>query len=164
MATATAGEPFLTFPGQAFSVGDVSAAPGTEASKGVLVVDPTGQPSPNLIDSGGAFGLEVRFRMAVPGFWTLPATWDIQFYIHDLTGAAPVPPIAGSAPTPMATFPLGDSGIRGPGDQVYWSESTCAGISLADGTYRITVVGHDTATPSPWGLMFFHDGTVVHVG
>ena len=155
------GEPFFAYAGLRISAGDIGAAPGTDAWKAVVVLDPTGMPSANIIDAGAAFNVEVRIRTALAGIgFPLPPTLSVAFHVHDLTGTpAAGSPFAGTAPAPIAT-PGTDHGPDGPFDVVTWYSSTTAPIALPNGTYRITVHGHEAAA----GLMFFHDGTVVHVG
>jgi len=156
------GEPFFAYAGLRISAGDVGAAPGTDAWKAVVVHDPTGPPSSNIIDTGASFDLEVRFRTALAGIaFPLPATLAVGFHVHNLTGTpAAGSPFVGTAPALIAAL-IGDHGPDGPFDVVTWhSSTTTAPIALPDGTYRITVHGHEAAA----GLMFYHDGTVVHVG
>ncbi len=157
------GEPFVAYPGPRLSVGDTGASPGTDAWKGVVVLDPTLAPSFNIIQHGGSFNLQVMIRTAVPiygGFAVPPAT-SIHFFIHNLYGAAvPGSPFPGTAPAQVPA-PGGDHGADGLNDHVLWfSSTTAAPIALADGTYRITVVGHN----APMGEFCYHDGTVVLVG
>jgi hypothetical protein len=162
MSGPIAGEPFFSFPGAAISVGDVAAVPGTEAWRGVVVVDPAGIPAPYIIDSGDSFDLEARIRTALAGpAFPIPPGLNVQFHIRDLfTGVAVAgSPFAGTAVAPIAA-PAGDTGPRGGGDTVIWYSSTATGIALADGTYRVTVLGNE----SVGGLMFVDDSTVVHVG
>ena len=158
------GEPYAPWPGPAVSVGDMRAAPGTEAWKAVTVVDPTGIPSPNIIDTGAPFDLEVRLRCStmIPAGYPIPPGLSANFHALNLLTGTPAGIFGAAGPTliPQASWPDGDSGPRGIGDVVTWYRFNAAGLNLPDGTYRIIVHGHDVAS----GLMFFHDGTVIHVG
>jgi len=156
------GEPFAAYPGPRISAGDPGATPGTDAWKAVVVKDPNGIPTSHIIDSGDPFDLEVRFRAAL-GYMPFPplTNMQVEFHIHDLTGAvATGTPVNGATPVEMPTDPTGDHGTDGTFDYVSWWSSTAAGITLADGTYRITVHGYE----STYGLMVVHVGTTVHVG
>jgi hypothetical protein len=162
MAEPTEGEPFFAYPGERTSVGDVGAALGTEARRGVVILE-AGIPSSNIVGSGATFTVRAQIRTAKAGGvpFALPAALVTHFHIHDLfTGAAaPGSPFTGLAPIVMAT-PVGDSGPAGAFDNVRWySIDSPAIAALPDGTYRITVHGH--AAP---GVMLVHDGTIVHVG
>lgn len=156
------GEPFLPYPGLRVSAGDPGATPGTDASRAVDVLDPAGMPSPNIIDPGATFGLTVFFRVALGGIaFPLPATLSVNFHVINIRTGAEVAgsPFPGTAPATAAR--AGDHGQDGPFDVISWfSSTTVAPIALGQGTYRILVHGHETVA----GLMFFHEGTVVHVG
>ena len=161
MSRPVEGEPYFAYPGAAISAGDPNAAPGTDAWKAVVVLE-AGLPSPNIIDTGGTFDVEIRFRTVLAGMpFLLPAGLAVNIHVHDLAGVpAAGSPFAGTAPALIAA-PAGDSGPRGMFDVVNWYSSTTAvSIGLPDGTYRITVLGNEPVN----GLMFFHEGTVVHVG
>ena len=167
------GEPYYNFPGPTpledkpnrLTIGDMDAAPGTDAWKGVIVEDPTGIPSPNIIDAASPFNLEVQIKCAtaIPGGFPLPATLSVNFHANNLLTGAFAGTFAGAGPTliPEANWPNGHTGPRvTPGDFVDWYSFTANGLTLPNGSYRIITHGHDTAS----GLMFFHDGTVIHVG
>jgi hypothetical protein len=157
------GEPFFPYPGLRISAGDTEAAPGTDAWKGVIVHDPGGPPTNHIIDTGDAFDLEVQFRTANGGIaFPLPTpTLDVRFHVHGLDGnPAPGSPFpAVGAPATIAT-PAGDHGTDGAFDVIQWYSSTVTGINLPDGTYRVTVCGHESAA----GILFVHDYTLIHVG
>ena len=160
-----AGEPYFPYPGPAVSIGDMGAMSGTEAWRAVTVVeDPTiDLPSSTIIDEGRPFNLRVNFRCAnVGSAYALPATFFGNFHALNLLTGTPAAgsPFPAALPTPIAA-PIGASGVRGVGDVVTWYSFTAAGlITLPPGTYRIIVHGHEPGA----GLMFFHDGTVIHVG
>lgn len=158
------GEPYFPFPGPAVSAGDMRAAPGTDAWRAVTVVDPTGIPCPNIINAGAPFNLQVRLRCAtvIPGGYPIPPGLNCNFHALNLLTGAPAGVFPAPGPVLIAppNWPAGDSGLRGGGDIVSWYQFTANGIILPNGTYRLIVHGHDVAA----GLMFFHEGTVIHVG
>jgi hypothetical protein len=119
-------------------------------------------PSPHIIDSGDPFQLQVRIRTALAGVgYELPGPFFVNFHVHELDGgAAAGSPFAGTDPPNSMATPAGDSGPAGSFDEVRWFESTTSNINLPSGTYRITVHGHHPGA----GLMFVHDGAIVHIG
>ena len=160
MSAPVEGEPYFAYPGPAISAGDPGAAPGTDAWEAVAVLDPGGIPSTNIIDAGATFNLQVRFRTAVPAVWPLPPGFSVNFHVQNWLTGVNVATVTGTT-APLSSPPTGDSGPRGVGDIVNWYSSTSAPIGpLPSGTYRILVHGHESTA----GLMFFHEGTRVHVG
>lgn len=156
------GEPYYDFPGPAVSIGDMLAGSGTNAWKGVIVVDPTGTPTSNIIDTGNPFNLEVQIKCctAIPGGYPLPAALLVNFHATNLLTGAPAGTFPSTGPTSISA-PTGavDRPHTNP-DYVNWYSFTATGLTLPNGSYRIITHGHDSAS----GLMFFHDGTVIHVG
>ena len=163
MSGSMPGEPFFAYPGLRVSAGDPEAAAGTDASKAVIVLDPAGIPSSNIIDSGDSFNLVIRFRVALAGVsFPLPPGFWVNFHLMDVRTGAEIAgsPFTGTAAVSIAT-PAGDSGPDQPPDVVDWySSTTAAPITLGQGTYRALVHGHEPGS----GLMFFHEGTLIHVG
>lgn len=165
MAGPTAGQPYLPAPGIRLSIGDPAAALGTDAHLGVVILDPSGVPSPNIVDSTQPFDISVFFKTlnGVVAFDLPAATFAVEFHIHELAGAlVGGSPFAGAALVDLvaAAQPAGAVGPVGI-DKVKWYSSTVnipAGTLVANTTYRITVVGHDTAGDT----IAFHDGTIIH--
>ena len=160
---ATEGQPFLAYPGVRLGVGDVNAGFGTDASKGVQVLE-AGVPAPFIIPSGGSFTIQTRVRTALGGaIYNLPTSLVTNFYVYDLFSNSPAPgsPFVGGAPL-VVPAPAGDHGKDGTFDNVVWYSIETPQINgLPDGTYRITVHGRTTAAE---GVLFIEDGTILQVG
>jgi len=166
MSHPVAGEPYWPPGGYRLSVGDLGAAPGTIAFKGVIVIDHTGIPSPNVIDPANPLGFNIKayFLTRVAGpLAPLGPTFIVQFHIHDLAGGAVGGSPFGMNPIFFPDVPAGNTAPP-PGDNERWHSVTSVnvppGTLLAGNTYRVTVEASD---PTPGNLLFaFHDGTIIY--
>jgi hypothetical protein len=158
------GQPFAASPGLRLSTGDPDATPGTDAYKGVIILE-AGAPVPNIVDAAVDFDIKVFFKTLM-GFAVYELdedNFEVSIHVRDLAGDAvlgsPFSP-AGAPPYLVEEEPDGASLPVAP-DQVKWYSSTVTipgGTLAADTTYRITVDGDDAATH----VFAFHDGTVIH--
>ena len=158
MAEPQAGQPFNASPGLRVSIGDPDATAGTDAYKGVLVLQ--GGVSDPIPSAANPIDVKVYFKTALGGAgYDLPAGMDVDIHVRDLAGD----PVAGSPFTGgglVLDTPAGAAAAAA-GDIVRWKSSTAtipAATLLDDTTYRITVDADDVGV----SVFFFHDLTIIH--
>ena len=161
MPEPAAGQPLMPYPGLRVSVGDLKADSGTDAYKGVIILE-GGVPSDYVISPSTNFQVQTQIRCAVGGFvFTLPAGLVTKFYIRlvDTNNDIPGSPFTGLPLAVMGT-PSGDHGKDGPFDEVRWYSINSPNIpALPAGEYRILVKGTDASAK----VFFLHDDTVILV-
>ena len=150
------GQPYYPYPGSRVSIGDLEAPLGTEAREGLRYLDPSGEPSPKIIPTGGSVNLFLRLRTVETGSDYDPHLAGLTteaLVVNALTGdPAPGSPFAGSPPVSIAT-PDGDHGVDGTNDHIRWFEIEFGPITgLPDATYRVIIHGD-----SPSNLNFFYE-------
>lgn len=157
MAEPQVGQPFNASPGLRVSIGDPDATAGTDAYKGVLILQ--GGVSDPLPSAADPIDVKVYFKTALGGAaYVLPAGMSVTVHVRDLAGDPPGGPFAGTAL--VADIPDGAAPAAA-GDVVTWQSSTASipATTLADDTtYRITVDADDVGLP----VFFFHDLTIIH--
>ena len=158
MAETQAGQPFNASPGLRVSIGDPDAAAGTDAYKGVIVLQ--GGVSDPIPNAANPIDVKVYFKTALgAAAYILPVGMSVTIHVRDLAGD----PVAGSPFAGgglVADTPAGAAAAVAP-DVVTWRSSSVtipAATLLDDTTYRITVDADD----APTQVFFFHDLTIIH--
>jgi hypothetical protein len=166
MPEPSAGQPFNDYPGTRISVGDLKAPYGSDAAKGVIILEggPHPIPSDYVISPSVDFKVQVQIRTATDHAFAFSGNLVTNFYVRNLVTLALVGagPYLGDPPAMMAA-PAGDHGQDDPNDVVTWYSIDSALIqALPAGNmdaYEILVVGVDMAT----GAFFVHKDTVILV-
>jgi hypothetical protein len=152
------GQPFDPSPGLRVSIGDPDAAPGTDAYKGVIVLQ-GGDPDP-IPKAANPIDVKVYFKTALGAAYILPEDMSVTVHVRDLAGdPGGLSPFTGEALV-HPDVPAGAT-VGAAGDIVNWFSSsvTIDAATLADDTtYRITVDADDVDT----GVFFFCDLTIIH--
>lgn len=160
MSKPSEGQPYNGVTG--LTIGQFAAAPGTDAYKGVIVVDNDGQPASNVVDAvlAAGFNLKVYFLMEQGLMFAWPAGFDVDFHIRDLGGANVLGSPFNVTPVVSPDVPPGAAPVI-LGHFASWAS---ASVNIPGGTltpgesYRVTVEGKDPVMQ----IYGVHDSTIVY--
>jgi hypothetical protein len=147
------GQPYLNAGRARISVGDLWAANGSLAQRGVVIFEGPGIESNYIIAPNAAFSVQVQLRTDLAGMpLPLPLELTVEFRVFELLTNAPVSgPWVGGTPV-VIPAPVGASPTTA-GDFTTWYSIASPAITLPAGVYRVTVIGR-----ANW-VFFVHDDT-----
>lgn len=155
MPEPTKAQPYFAFPGLRISVGDPDAANGTNAQRGVIILD-NGIPVGYIIQPNTPFQVQAQVRAALAGA-PFPLNLTVQFRVFNLNTGAPVGvPINAAAVNPIVPAPTGDTPAA-TFEFITWTAYDSPPITLPAGEYRVTVRGIGG------NVFFLHDDTPILV-